>query len=68
MQTVPITCELCDKQDIVEVDRVMDGKRLTLRCRSCGHSWSVYSQQTVDQRHSAADRRKASRTDRRQRP
>jgi uncharacterized Zn finger protein len=65
MEAVPNVCERCEKQGAVEVARIVETNRLILRCRSCGHSWSAIPREEVDRRASVADRRKASRTDRR---
>jgi uncharacterized Zn finger protein len=67
METVPNACELCHEENVVEVDRIVETNRLILHCRSCGHFWSALPLEDTDRRASVVDRRKASRTDRRQR-
>jgi len=65
METVRNLCERCQQEDVVEVDRIVETNQMILHCRSCGHSWSAIPREEVDRRASVADRRKASRTDRR---
>ena len=68
MNTNPVECALCRKRDVLVTERVAHTTRLVIHCMACGYVWNTTeASNDVDRRSEQADRRNASRTDRRSR-
>jgi hypothetical protein len=64
--TIPTVCDFCKQPGSLVVERNTETNRLLVGCLNCGYWWSTPSAAPLERR-SMPDRRKASRTDRRER-